>query len=176
MSFILAITGPTGSGKSTVREKLAKTLDRCVNIDADHIKHMVVSGFYFNKNSSDDESGWGFNEWELVGESIGLLAQNFLKHNYDVIINGYIDPPAWIELEKLVTIDHKVLLLPRVDEVIIRDKARNPDIHMGEPAVRRHHSHFSTHDSFHDFTVIDTSDQTLDETVEKIRNICHLSM
>mgnify|MGYP003591616781 FL=1 len=44
-TFVLAITGPTGSGKSTVSEKLAKQIDRCVNIDADHIKHMIVSGF-----------------------------------------------------------------------------------------------------------------------------------
>ena len=74
--FILAITGPSGAGKSTVGEKLAKQLDKCVNIDADHIKHMVVSGFYYDRANPEDEKEWGFNEWALVGESIGLLAQN----------------------------------------------------------------------------------------------------
>jgi adenylate kinase family enzyme len=50
----LVITGPAGVGKSTVAEKLAKQLGHCVNIDADHIKHMIVSGFY------KDDSAGGF--------------------------------------------------------------------------------------------------------------------
>ena len=59
--FVLALTGPAGSGKSTVAEKVAKLSDRCVNIDADHIKHMIIGGFY----KDDSAGGWGFNQWGL---------------------------------------------------------------------------------------------------------------
>lgn len=169
--FILTITGPSGSGKSTVGEKLAKQLDKCVNIDADHIKHMIVSGFYYDRANPEDEKEWGFNEWKLVGESIGLLAQNFQKHGYDVIINGYIDAPAWEEIMKLVTITHKVLLLPNVDTAKGRDSGRREDVRQGEAAVERHHVHFSTDSFFKDFITIDTTDHSVDEAVKKVREV-----
>lgn len=167
--FVLAITGPSGAGKSTVGEKLAKQLDKCVNIDADHIKHMIVSGFYYDRANPEDEKEWGFNEWALVGESIGLLAQNFQKHGYDIIINGYIDAPAWEELQKLVTITHKVLLLPSVDTAKVRDLSRREEVQQGEAAVERHHVHFSTDNFFKDFTKLDTTSHTVDETVRHIK-------
>jgi adenylate kinase family enzyme len=169
--FVLAITGPSGAGKSTVGEKLAKQLDKCVNIDADHIKHMIVSGFYYDRANPEDEKEWGFNEWALVGESIGLLAQNFQKHGYDVIINGYIDAPAWEELQKLVTITHKVLLLPRVDTAKVRDLNRREDVQQGEAAVERHHVHFSTDDFFKDFVTINTTNHSIEQTVQEVQKI-----
>lgn len=168
MSFVLALTGPAGSGKSTVAEKLAKQADRCVNIDADHIKHMIVSGFY-----KDDKNagGWSFSEWGLVGDSIGLLAANFLKESYSVVINGYIDEPAWTKIEKHLAITHKVMLLPELDTVTKRDAGRREDVRMGEKAVAQHHEHFSTDSFFNDFTKLDTSNYSEDETVAKVLKI-----
>jgi predicted kinase len=166
--FVLAITGPTGSGKSTVAEKLAKQLDRCVNIDADHIKHMIVSGFY---KDGSNPGGWGFNQWGLVGDSIGLLARNFLDAGYSVIINGYIDEPAWTNLQKHVALTHKVLLLPHKDIVTTRDAGRNEDVQMGADAVSEHHQHFSNDDFFKDFVRIDTTDHKVEETVGKVLEI-----
>lgn len=168
-TFVLAITGPSGAGKSTVGERLAKKLNQCANIDADHIKHMIVSGFYYDKNNAEDDSGWGFNEWALVGESIGLLANNFQGHGYDVIINGYIDQPAWDEIEKLSHITHKILLLPSVDTAKKRDLGRREDVRQGEAAVERHHVRFSTNNFFKDFIKLDTSNLTVVETVEQIK-------
>ena len=167
-AFVLAVTGPTGSGKSTVSERLAKQVERCVNIDADHIKHMIVSGFYKDEKNP---GGWGFNQWGLVGDSIGLLAANFLKEGYKVIINGYIDEPAWTNIQKHLTFTHKVLLLPHIDVVATRDKGRSEDVQMGEDAVTEHHKHFSSDSYFEDFIKLDTSDHTTDETVNKILEI-----
>jgi hypothetical protein len=165
MKFVLAITGPTGAGKSTVAEKLAKQLDRCVNIDADHIKHMIVSGFYKDDSNA---GGWGFNQWGLVGDSIGLLTKNFLDAGYNVIINGYLDEPAWTNIQKQVTVSYKVLLLPDLDKVTQRDAGRREDIRMGGEAVKEHHSHFSTDSFFQDFVKVDTTAHTEEDTVNEL--------
>jgi tRNA uridine 5-carbamoylmethylation protein Kti12 len=74
--FVIAITGPTGSGKTTIGEKLAKRLERCVNIDTDHLKHMVPSGFYEDPESP---SGKSYSEWGLLGDTAGLMVANYLK-------------------------------------------------------------------------------------------------
>lgn len=163
--MIFAITGPTGSGKSTIGEAIAKKFNKCVNIDADHIKHMIVSGFYKDESNA---GGWSFSEWALVGESIGLLAKNFHAKGFDVVINGYIDEPAWEAIEKCVTINHKILLLPDIKTNTIRDSGRNADIQMGEPSIIQHHEHFRTMKAYEDFIVLDTSNDTIEETIDKI--------
>lgn len=167
-TLVLAITGPTGSGKSTVAEKLAKQIDCCVNIDADHIKHMVVSGFY---KDDANAGGWGFNQWGLVGDSIGLLAANFFKEGYKVIINGYIDEPAWTNIQKHITFTHKILLLPHIDTVTQRDAGRNEDVRMGQESVKEHHRHFSGDSFFEDFIKLDTTNHSVEETVSKVLEI-----
>lgn len=163
--FVLAITGPTGSGKTTVSECIAKKLDRCVNIDADHIKHMIVSGFYKDETNA---GGWGFNQWGLVGSSIGILATNFLKNGYSVIINGYLDEPAWSQIQECVEINCRVLLLPNLKSLIQRDAERPSEITMGEPSVRQHFEAFSEESFYDDFARLDTSNQDVEETAEDI--------
>lgn len=166
--FVLALTGPTGAGKTTVGDKLAMSFERCVNIDADNIKHMIVSGFY---EDSTMPGGGGFTEWGLVGESIGILAANFMSEGYSVIINGYIDEPAWTNIERHVTINHRILLLPELDTVINRDAGRNADDAMGEASVRQHHDTFSNSDYYTNFEMLNTTEQSIDETVAAVRAI-----
>ncbi|SRR6266550_1801564 len=171
--FVLAITGPAGSGKSTVAEKLAKQLDKCVNIDADHVKHMIVSGFFVDKNDPKNPSGWGFNQWGLVGDSIGLLASNFAKSGYDVIINGYLDEPAWTNVEKHISITKKILLLPQLSKVVERDAGRPADFAMGHQSVTKHHETFSSDSYYRNFTKLDTTDHPIDETIAAVKEMLH---
>lgn len=169
--FVLAITGPAGSGKSTVADKLAKQLPHCANIDADHVKDMVVDGFYVDEKDPQNPLGWGFNQWGLVGDSIGLLAANFIKHGYDVVINGYIGKAAWANIEKHVTVDQKILLLPSVAKVVERDAARPREQSMGEPTVTLHHQKFSTDTFYAGYTKLDTSVHSVDQTLRAIRSL-----
>ena len=99
MPKTIAITGPTGSGKTTTAQLLAQKIDKSVNIDADHVKHFIVNGFVY------DSSETGIDQWKLLGSNIGMLAKSYLDQNYTVIINGYINEPAWGEITKVIDID-----------------------------------------------------------------------
>jgi len=76
MNLVLAITGPAGSGKSTVAKIIANDINLCVNIDADYVKHFIVNGFIY------DNSEKGVKQWELLGKNIGQLAEK-----YDVVLD-----------------------------------------------------------------------------------------
>ncbi len=136
--FLLAITGPAGSGKSTTASKLAEHIEHCVNIDADVVKHMIVNGFIY------DLSPAGITQWELLGTNIGMLARNFHDAGYNVVINGYINEPAWVNIQKHATLTHKVLLLPHIDTVTARDTGRHEDVRLGAETIQVHHDYFST--------------------------------
>ena len=45
MSNLYIITGPAGSGKSTISKKLAESLDKSVLLEGDDIYHHVVGGY-----------------------------------------------------------------------------------------------------------------------------------
>ncbi len=167
---VIAITGPAGVGKSTVAGKLAKQFRKCANIDADHIKHMLVSAFSYDLNA-DGTKRWSFNDWVLVGESIGMLANKFQQARYDVIINGYIDEAAWDKIQKQINITHKFLLLPSLDTTKYRDKQRPDDQPMGSQMVAEHYNYFSTANFYHDFVKLDTTTQEVEETVGIIEKI-----
>ena len=165
--FILAITGPAGSGKTTIGAKLASEIDKCVNIDADHFKHLIVNGFIYG----DEDNAAGVSQWELLGRNVGIVAKNFQEAGYNVIINGYINEPAWENIQKYVTLDHKILLLPHVDVVTRRDGGRDAEIQMGAEAVKKHHHYFSNASYYQDFLVMDSSEQDVEDTVAQIKEM-----
>ena len=99
-SFILAITGPTGSGKSMTASKLSKEIERCVNIEVDHVKHMIVNGFIYGNVPE------GVPQWQLLSTNIGMLAKNFQDAGYSVIISGYLKESSWENIQKRVTLDY----------------------------------------------------------------------
>ncbi len=163
--FVLAITGPTGSGKTTVAMELVKQIDSCVNIDADTLKHMIVTGFIYG------DSAEGIPQWGLLGTNIGMLAKNFQDAGFNVIINGYINEPAWENIQKYVTLTHKVLLLPHPEIIAQRDTGRPEDIQMGAEAVEEHHEYFSNAVFYKDFTKVDSTTHSIEETVHTIKEM-----
>ena len=161
-SLVIAITGPAGSGKSTVATMLSKTIEQCVNIDADYVKHFIVNGFVYGESSE------GTKQWQLLGENLGMIARNFQQAGYNVIINGYINEPAWSALTKHIVLTHKLLLLPSLEEIITRDKLRHADFVMGKAVVEEHNRYFSTSSYYDDFEKIDSSKLSAEQTANQI--------
>lgn len=162
--FVIAITGPAGSGKTTVAAKLANQLEQCVNIEVDQVKHMVVNGFVY------DQSPEGIRQWELLGENLGVLTRNFHESGYRVIINGYLNEPAWKNIFKHIQLTDKFLLIPDLATLKKRDKQRPEEWILGEETVGIHHDYFSNTEFYGDFIRLDTTQQTAEQTVEVIKH------
>lgn len=161
--FLIAITGPTGSGKSTTAQLLAEQFDPCVNIDVDLVKHFIVSGFRY-------EEADGVDQWKLLGKNLGMLAVNFHQEGYNVIINGYLREQAWAEVEKYVKFTHAFLLLPTLEVTRTRNLGRDAKDQMDNESVLKHYEFFAKHKYYANFTKIDSSAQGVNETVELIRS------
>ena len=166
-NLVIFITGPTGSGKTTVSKMLTKKINKCVNIDVDHVKHMIEYGFT-KKELSNGTIDWQYSEWKLVGDSISLLAQNFIKEGFSVIINGYIGDDGFSSLNKRLNLTHKFLLLPNIQAIQKRDGGRLGDLKMGSEMVQKHYDKFNSDNKFIDFIKIDSSKQTPEETIQSI--------
>lgn len=162
MSFMIAITGPAGSGKSTVAKQIATNVSQCVNIDVDDVKHFIHNGFNY------DDSPEGIAQWELLGMNIGQLAGNFKQAGYSVVINGCLNVPAWLKLQSFITFDSKFLLLSDINTTLKRDVLRGVEGAMGEEAVRTHTAFFSTDPYFNDFLKFDSAGQTANETAAAV--------
>ncbi len=159
------ITGPAGSGKTTIGNALAKEIPNTAHIDADYVKHFIQNGFLY------DTSKKGIAQWKLLGHQLGLLATNYHRAGYNVVINGYISTDGFEKLIRIIEPTHKVLLLPHLKVVISRDAARPEDFIMGKPAVTKHHKHFSNHKLFDDWYTIDSTIHTISDTKTDIIRI-----
>jgi energy-coupling factor transporter ATP-binding protein EcfA2 len=163
------ITGPTASGKSTVAALLAKRLSPSVNIDVDTVKHFVVGGFQY------DGSDVGIHQWELLGDNLGLLAARYQRHGYHVIVHGYLNIGGWNHLHNHVTFDHKIVLLPNPDVLNTRDVERIAEYQMGPEWTAKHHAYFSADPFFVEFTVIDSSEHSPNDTADVIETLIGLA-
>ena len=72
---VIAITGPSGAGKTTVSELLTKRNKSFANIDVDHLKHMNPNAFTKLVDADGDED-YPYSAWELLGKNVALLAQS----------------------------------------------------------------------------------------------------
>jgi hypothetical protein len=84
-----------------------------------------------------------------------------------VIIQGHVEKQLTKFLEAATPNLIKVLLLPSIDKVIDRDSTRGSNLAMGECMVREHYKYFKNND-FASFTRIDSSKQSVDETVAQV--------
>ena len=91
MSNLYIITGPSGVGKSTVSEEIAKLSNKSVLIEGDDIYHQVVGGYI---------QAWKEgNHLETFWKVCINIIKIYLYDNFDVVFN-YIVTPENLELLK----------------------------------------------------------------------------
>jgi hypothetical protein len=126
---------------------------------------MIVNGFIYDRSVDGDK------QWALLGKNIGELASNFHKADYNVIINGYINEPAWGNIQKIVDITNRVLLFPKLLALEERDVMRDEEFRMGKEAISEHVDYFSNSKFYDEFTKLETDKMTVDETVAKLKSL-----
>lgn len=124
MSTILFITGAAGAGKSTIARQVAEHFPKCLLIEVDQLREMMVKGLV------TPEVGWTeehVQQFQWVRSTAIYMAHLYTSQGIDVVIDDVSAPPNFVEqytalFEKLAV--HKVLLFPKAPALIKRLKNR----------------------------------------------------
>lgn len=164
------ITGPAGTGKSSSAKALAQKFDRTVVISEDSLRRMIISGLV---------KPWPWNaeaklQVELGAENACSLANNFLAKGFNVIIDSVIGQNL-LEYYKRALKEHQlkvILLLPSKEALLKRFDECGNDTELRKRTKELHDIFLSVKDEL-DWEVIDSSNQSLDETVNEIVSKIH---
>ncbi|MCP8615971.1 AAA family ATPase [Salirhabdus salicampi] len=89
---VYIISGPSGTGKSTIAHALSKQIPNCALIPGDFIQEMHLNG---RKRS--------LKEYRLIWDNIFILTKNFLTYGIDVIIDYKTLPDEAMWLKEKVS-------------------------------------------------------------------------
>ena len=162
MPNLYIITGPAGSGKSTISKKLAESLDKSVLIEGDDIYHHVVGGYVSPWKDGNHLSTF----WNVCIKII----YTYLSDGFDVVFN-YI-----VNLENLEILRNTfknynikfVVLMVNENVLLQRDAQRPLDCQMKERCITLLNSFKNK--NYDDKNILDTSNLSIDETLDIIKN------
>lgn len=169
MSHVVILSGPSGAGKSSVAEALAQRYDRTVHLETDLLFRAVRMGYIHPMLPESDRQN------RMIARAAARAASAFAQELFAVFIDGVIGPhllPIYVdELRVAAAPVHFVLLMPSVDESLLRVAPRPADRRMIEAEHRELHRQFSEHGEFGG-CVIDNTGMTADETADLVLEAC----
>lgn len=170
MTKIIIITGTSASGKSSVASLLAKSLPGTwALISQDDVRSIVKAGYLSPVNGWDHETQ---HQWDVSIDICCDLVKRYQKAGINCILEIFAparDFKTW-EISwkpKLEGLHYQLfVLLPDIETVATRHKSRSGT--MTEARIRENYRLFANWNG-NSATVIDSSDQTLEETVNLIK-------
>lgn len=163
-NFICLITGPMGAGKSSTSKALAEKFEKSAYIKVDHVRKMIIGGYI-------EVGEENFSIQEKLGiKNTCALANNFFEAGFNVFIDDVMGKEKlqrYIEFfpnRKIKTF----LLLPSVEAMLERFHGRGGATEALEKRTRHLHDEFTLRKNEVNWKVIDSSNLTLEETVEEI--------
>ena len=161
------ITGLMASGKSTVSDLLAASLERCVHLRGDVFRKMIVSG---REEMSAAPSEEAVRQLHLRYKLTADAEKSYFDHGFSVVIqdNYYGD-----ELNRMLNELHSypvevVVLCPDVETIKEREQHRGKTGYSGFAAEELYHAFMQMTPRIGFW--LDNSRQTPQQTVEAIRN------
>ncbi len=168
--FVCLITGPVGSGKSSVSKALAKKFERSAVIEVDILRAMVVSGHVRPYPYNEEVELQLF----LGAKNACILTTNFLEKGFSVFIDGIVGRKLLKQYSEYFKDKNfkAFILLPSIESLLQRFDDRGDDKELRERTKELYKLFIEKKDSLN-CEIIDSSNQNLEETVEEI--ISHLN-
>lgn len=169
---IFIVTGAPGAGKSSVAAALMRRFPRGLHLPVDDLREMVVSGIAHPVPEWTDETG---RQFALARRAAARVARIYAEAGFAVAIDDVIGPAEARSLLVEPLADYpvrKILLRPSVAIALERNAARlnkQFDTAVLEGAIRfAHESADLAEFAAHDWRIVDSTELTLDETVDII--------
>ena len=162
MPNLYIITGPSGVGKTTVSQELAKRSNKSALIEGDFIYAQVIGGYV----SAWKEGNHLDVFWEVCLNTI----ETYLSYGYDVIFNYIVTPNIITKMQdRFKEYNTKLVILLTDEETILkRDSQRPEDCQMKERCIILLNSFKSK--NYNTQNILDTTNLSVDKTVEFILN------
>ncbi len=172
MSQILFLTGPAGAGKTTTAEKFAADAKGVwAFISQDHIREFVKAGYVHANVEWTDETQ---RQWDVSIAICCDIVKRYDEVNINCIVDLFAPPGESIDKWKSYVGNLSytlIVLLPSVEVAVARNAQRTGTALMKESAIREHHEWFSEWTKFDEGKVIDSSNLSQSEVINRITSI-----
>jgi predicted kinase len=169
VNSIIFITGPAGSGKTTIARQVAQHFPKSLHIQVDHLREMMVNGVEL-------PSGGGWNEevgrqFRLARTTAIYMAKLYAANGVEVVIDDVCVPPEFAEDYATLFDDpavKRVLLLPTAAALVERmNKRAGPYDKFLVGLVPWFYSYLEPMPK-EGWLVLDTSERTVEQTVREL--------
>ncbi len=164
--IVYLITGPNGAGKTSVSKALALKFEKSSRIKVDDIRKMIVGGYLSPQLPSEEVKDQSY----LAAKNTFALAQNFLESGFNVIIDCVMSKSQFEQYSELFKNEPlKIFLLLPSEEVLLqRFQNRGGATKELEEHTKKLYEKFASQKNEVDWKVIDSSNQTIEETTNEI--------